>query len=429
MDNKYMQLPYLPSIFEEDKRFLEGKQEEDIKLFIKNRYQKNKDTIIPIFENTTKAFIRNGSNIYSKKVEYPDWEEEEWIERRKSEINKMEQYYNLNKQALFWTYKYKDKVRFKALHPSEFVISQDVNGEIDYVIIRTGSFLKNENGIGRIWFYFKMWRDGKVYKTIAENWDRLPLSEDGWQLDDISEYKELPFSLIGEENPKPYKSILPNMEKILSGGIAWGDISAQRNFLKLLYGITDLTPAQWKEFNEQIGLFQSPNLPINEGGSGQSDLRSLDLGDGKAQLDWEELITKSLKRLAYSEGVDINGLFGELKVESGVARLIAMENIISVRDSKIQEWKQWEDKDQEILIELGIVKNKSEVIYAPLNIGETQAIREDTEKKRQENILNRYKNGTITKIQMISEMEKITIEEAKQRYNEVMKERIGENEE
>jgi len=38
----FMNLPYLPTIFERDKRYLESKQTEDLKRFISKRYYKNK---------------------------------------------------------------------------------------------------------------------------------------------------------------------------------------------------------------------------------------------------------------------------------------------------------------------------------------------------------------------------------------------------
>ena len=343
----------------------------------------------------------------------------------------MEKYYNLNKQALFWTYKYNDKPRFKALHASEYVISQDVNEEVNFIIIRTGSFLKQlTNKTSETWYYFKMWKNGKVYKVGARSWEELPLAETSWTLDENNDtYKKLPFTLIGKDNAKPFISVLPDMENIISGGIAFGDISAQRNFMKFLYGITHLNASDWEEFNKQIGLFQNANLPIKEGSTGQSELRSLDLGDGTAQKDWQDFITQSLKRLAYSEGVDINGLFGDLKVESGTARRLAMENIIAVRDSKIGEWEEFEEDDQEVLIELKIAKNPSEVIYSDLDMGETKIDKENAEKLRQENIINRYNNWAITKIQMIKELEGLTDEEARARYKEVARERTGSEEE
>jgi hypothetical protein len=62
-------------------------------------------------------------------------------------------------------------------------------------------------------------------------------------------------------------------------------------------------------------------------------------------------------------------------------------------------------------------------------MGETKIDKENAEKLRQENIVNRYNNWAITKIQMIKELERLTDEEARARYKEVAKERTGSEEE
>ncbi len=429
MDNEYMQLSYLPSNFEVDKRFLSSRQEEDLKNFISKRYMRNKDNMQVITNNVTKAFIRNGSNIYSKEVQYPDWENKNWVKRRKREINLLEKYFNLNKQALFWTYKKNDKPKFKALHASEYVVSVSAEDEIRFVIVRVGQFLKQTGkDSSEIWYNFKMWKDGKVYKTQAEYWDTLPSSEQGWQQDDVNpNYKKLPFTLVSDGYAKPSLSPLPVMEMILAGGASWGDISAQLTFLKQIYGITDLSKSEWKKLVDQIKLFSIPDLGKSADGNSNT-LNTLDLGDGKAQRDWQEFIKEPFKRLAYSEGVDINGLFSDIKVESGVARRLAMENIIAVRNSKIGLFEEFEERDQEVLIDLKIVNKESEVIYSDLDIGETRLDKETIEEKRQVNILNRYKAGTITKIEMIMEMEGLSEQEAKAKYRAITAERTGSKE-
>ena len=149
-----------------------------------------------------------------------------------------------------------------------------------------------------------------------------------------------------------------------------------------------------------------------EGATLQNEVELVDMGDAKTQLEWQDFIKDSLKRIAYSEGVDVNGLFSELKVESGAARILAMENIIRVRDSKIPVWEDFEEEDQEVLKEMGIISNTSEVVYSELGIGETKLDRENLEEKRQANIINRYKNGTITRIMFVMEMENLTESEA-----------------
>ncbi len=426
-NEKYMQIPYFPTIFEKDKRFLDGNQVADLKTFIEQRYYKNKESMKIIVENITKAFIRNGSNIYSKFVGYPEWDEDKWIEQRRRRINILEQYRNQNEQSLFWTYVIDNKPYFKALHASEFIYSSDVNDNVEFVIIKTGEFLKQlTDTTSETWYIFKIWRDGSIYKVEAENWDKLPLDLSDSDLDEGQEtYDVLPFTLIGNNKAKPTLSVLPEMESILSGGVAWGDISAQRAFLNQLLGVTNLSSSEWEDVIKQMGLFKVPDLKRSEDGD-SNDMRSLDLGDGKTQIEWQNFIKESFKRLAYAEGVDINGLFSDIKVESGVARRLSMENIISVRDTKIGEWEEWEDRDQEVLISLGIVKSKSEVVYSPLELGETLLDKETTEKIRQENVLNRYKNGSITKVQYIQEMEGLNESEARQRFNEISKERIGE---
>lgn len=422
MANDFFVLPYNPSDYEIDKRYIDKEQVDDVIQFISERYSKNKKHILPIVENTMATFINNGSNIYSGEVLYPDWEDEKFIKRRRSTLALLEKYYNANKYALKWNYIKNKKAKSKALHASEFIIMEDDKLENKTVIIRTGEYnhvISSENS--EIWYYFKMWNNGTVYSTKAKNWDFLPPLnteyEDnnyntGWEFDkDQKKYKVLPFSLIGSDRAQPLKSTLPTIENIISGGVAWGDIAAQRGFLKVLLGKTSLNASEWKTFNENIGLFLNPNLKQTDSDI-QNSVELVDMGDAKTQLEWQEFIKDSLKRIAYSEGVDVNGLFSELKVESGTARILAMENIIRVRDSRIPIWEDFEEEDQEVLKEMGIISNTSEVVYSELGIGETKLDRENLEEKRQANIINRYKNGTITRIMFVMEMENLTESEA-----------------
>ena len=94
-----LQLPYNPDNFARDLAYLETEQEKYILSFISKRYSRNKDFIELVKENTTKTFIKKASSLYSRKVKYPEWEDEYWIYRRKTELSKLEQYYNLNKIA------------------------------------------------------------------------------------------------------------------------------------------------------------------------------------------------------------------------------------------------------------------------------------------------------------------------------------------
>jgi len=424
-ESEYMILPYNPSIFEADKRFLNGKQSQDLANYIAKRYYKNKKNMDLIQENTTKTFVRSGSNIYSKDVSYPEWEKKKWIKRRKREIGKLEQYYNLNARALFWTYNINGKEKFKALHASEFIQVEDVNNDVLYTIVKVGKSADINKDQKAILYNFKIWKAGKIYKVIAEDWDLLPKVLTSDLLDkDQSNYEVLPFTLIGKDNSTPVLSPLIIMECVLAGGVAWGDISARRNFLKQIYGSTMLSAPKWKELVKQLGLFDVPDLKRSEDGQNNT-LSTLDLGDGKTQLEWMEFIEKSFKRLAYAEGVDINGLFSDVKVESGVARILAMENIVTVRDSKIGEWEEFEEEDQQVLQDLKIVNKESEVIYADLIPGETALTKEQTEKQRQENITYRYANGTITKVMMVMEMEGLNESEAQERLKAIETERTG----
>jgi len=75
------------------------------------------------------------------------------------------------------------------------------------------------------------------------------------------------------------------------------------------------------------------------------------------------------------------------------------------------------------MVKLGVVPNESEVIYHPLPIGETELEREELEEKRQLNITNRFKNGTITRLQMIKELEGLTDAEALTRMKQIDEQR------
>lgn len=434
MDNNFYAIPYDPTSFEIDKRYLKGRQARDLKNFISKRYTRNKEHIKAINTNLVKTFIRNSSNIYKNKVLYPEWQDEKMINKRKNALAELEKYYNLNQQALLWMFKINKKWNFKALHSSDYIASFDILGNIEKVIVRTGTRLQQlSNNSSEVWYSFKMWVQGTIYNCIAKDWNSLPSIisnkttldyNTSWIIDNTqSTFDYFPFTIIGIDVATPISSSLITIENIVSGAFGWGEIAGQRNFLKQLVGKTMMTQAEWTKLNEQIGLMSNIDLKLREGASDQPSLDVLDLGDAKAQLDYYSFIKEALKQIAYSSGVDINGLYSDMKVESGTARLLAMQNIISVRNDNIRVWSEFEERNQELMINLGIISNESSVEYFPLPIGETQLDKETLEEKRQANILNRFKNGTITRFEMIKEMENLTEEEARIKMNQIDKER------
>jgi len=433
MDNFYA-IPYDPTQFEIDLRYFKGRQTADLKNFISVRYQRNKAHVQAINTNLTKTFIRNSSNIYKNEVSYPNWKDDKMIEKRRNSLAVLENYFNLQQQALLWMFKIDKKWNFKAIHASDYIASFDIMGTLEKVIIRTGTRLQQlTDKSSETWYSFKLWYEGKIYNCVAKDWQSLPsiISNEEtvdfntpWIQDSIQPTFDIfPFTVIGIDIATPISSNLITMENIVSGAFGWGEIAGQRNFLKQLVGKTRLTQGEWTKLNKQIGLMSSIDLKLSESANDQPTLDVLDLGDAKAQLDYYSFISEALKQIAYSNGVDINGLFSDTKVESGKARLLAMQNIISVRNDNIRIWSEFEERNQELMVKLGIVPNESEVIYHPLPIGETELEREELEEKRQLNITNRFKNGTITRLQMIKELEDLTDAEALARMNEIDKQR------
>lgn len=433
-NNDFYSIPYNPTLFEIDLRYLKGRQAKDLKTFISKRYSRNKEHIKVINTNLTKTFIRNSSNIYKNKVLYPEWQDDKMIIKRKNALSELEKYFNLNQQSLFWMFKISSKWNFKALHSSDYIASFDIMGNIEKVIVRTGTRLQQlSNNSSEIWYSFKLWYEGHIYNCVAKDWQSLPSIKSNeetidfntsWVEDKIQPtFDYFPFTIIGIDVATPISSNLITVENITSAAYSWGEIAGQRNFLKQLVGKTMMTQGEWNELNKQMGLMSNIDLKLREGASDQPSLDVLDLGDAKAQLDYHAFISEALKQIAYSNGVDINGLFSDTKIESGTARLLAMQNIISVRNDNIRTWSEFEERNQDLMIKLGIVPINSEVIYYPLPIGETELDKEMLEEKRQSNILNRFKNGTITRLEFIKDMEKLTEEEAKARLKQIDKER------
>ncbi len=435
----YLSLPYNPSDFEMDKRYLDGLQIDDIKDFIAERYVRNKDNIKTIVEFFVKAFIESASNIYSLPVNYPEWDmKDKWIEKRRIAIHALEKYRELNKQALLWQYKVNKDWKFKAYHASDFIAIKDDYGQLNYVIIRTGQYLKVNAGSYEVWYYFKLWKDSKVYQTTAENWSSIPsLPENGeiprveegdnntgWSIDpNQANFDIFPFTLIGNDIAKPVLSTLTIIENIRSGGSSWGEIAEQRAFIDAVYGIGNMAQSKWTEIIDKISAFEFPLIPLASDGVNQNDLKALSLGAGDNQKKWADLLDNSIKKMANALGVDTNGMLGDLKIESGTARRISLEPVVNVRNDKIVIFREFEEENQQLLIKLGITNIESEVEYADLDIGATELEKEQVEANRQANITNRYKNGTITKLQMIQEMEMLNEDQAKKRLNEVYEER------
>ena len=433
-----MNMPYNPEQFEKDKRYLEGLHVEDVKEFISKRYSRNKEHIKDIISFLVEDFVRGGSNVYRNAPTYKDWEDESWVERRRVALYNTEKYGLLNIQALQWTYKDNNEWMFRSLQASDFIIIYNKSGETDNVIIRTGQFISSENNQD-IMYHFKMWResDKMVYKCTADSWSSLPDINQTFEENDINtawvkdpdqpKYKYLPFTLLGNNLAMPILSTLTTLENIISGGAAFGDIAAQRAFLDMIYGVTGLKAGDWAKLMTDIGLMKMPNIPSKEGGSNavQPTLNNLKLGDGKVQNDWFDFMIKTLKMVAHAKGVDTIGMFGELKVESGAARRLMLQPVAIVRNERINTFMDFERRDQQLLINLGVVSNFSEIEFAALDMGETENEKEETETKRIANIKERFTIGTITRIEMISEIERISIEEAELKNKEVIKESSG----
>jgi hypothetical protein len=438
----YLSLPYDPTIFEKDYRYLKGSHISDILAYISKKYSKNKDYITPLVENTTMDFIRNSANIYKKGVNYTDWDESEWVERRISSLAELEAYKKLNRQAMQWTYIIDGEAYFKALQASMYIVLYGDDGKKQSVIVKTGEFLKSTGASSSDkWFYFSQWIDGKVYECTAQDWQSLPILTGQQEVNakgysegttrrntdwkEIADYNILPFTLIGKDIAMPQLSVIPEYENVVSAGTAYGEIVAERNFANMIYGQNNMSEADWAKIIKGFGMMEYPNIPPSEGGNNEQALSSLNLGDGKTQQEWTDIITKGLSRLAHSLGANVNGLYGEVKIESGASRRLQMENIIDVRNETIVDFREFERRDQELLIALGVVNETSEVIYNDLDMGLTELDKETAEEKRQFNINNRYEKGTITKIQQIAEIENITEEEARARQAEILNERAG----
>jgi len=435
----YLRIDYSPANYRRDLEYLRGQNIGHVKEYNSKRYKRNKEYISDITNFLTKDFIRNGANVNRKPLRYIDWESEtaaengdDWVDRRRVSLHQLEKYKNLNGQALHWTYKQDDLWMFKALHASEYLIIYDEAAKIKAYIIQTGEYAAQE---GKKLFYFMLWINGRVYKTVASSWLRLPEIENikngekitsEWVLNidetgDYSNYKKFPFSIIGGDIAFPISSILPVLENIMSGGAAYGDIAAQRSFLDMIYGVSRLSPAKWQKFMKDIGMFKYPNIPIDDSGSNsqQGQVNSLKLGDGNVQMQWFNFMTMFLKMVAHAEGVDHIGMFGDIKVESGTARRMMLESVINVREENINTFRSFELMDQGLLIDLEIVSQRSRIVYPELDIGLSELEKQQIEKARQANIKERYSNKTITRVQFVMETERLTKKEAQKRIREI----------
>jgi hypothetical protein len=117
-----------PDNFIKDLDYLSGIHSKHLSEFIQKKFSKNANNMEPKKVDLAKLYIGNQSNIYSNEVDYGvDIASEifSYLRLKKNEQSKLEKYLNLNKQALLWTYVRRNKLRFKALHCSEYYIDTD----------------------------------------------------------------------------------------------------------------------------------------------------------------------------------------------------------------------------------------------------------------------------------------------------------------
>lgn len=432
-----------PDNFIKDLDYLSGIHSKHLSEFIKKKFSKNANNMEPKKVDLTKLYIGNQSNIYSNEVNYGvdiASEEFSYLRQKKNEQSKLEKYLNLNKQALLWTYVRKNKLMFKALHCSEYYIDTDNFGELESVIIKTGSYYDE---LGVLQYKFLGYKDGKIYSKTAISWlflGEMEKGDDGiekltnkikienWFFDNTNPdeftYQILPFNLISYDNIiTPARSDLIDLENMLSGGYSYGEMTILISFLKKFLVTSGMSQASFEEFAAKFGINFSLGLIPNE-----SDVKFLDTGTVDNQLNYQLFMSVILYFRANADGVDRYAIFPDVKVESGISRELQMKNIEQIRNMNIPIWENFEHKNFELIAS---IKNKggSQAFQVPTSVtyqkNITSSEAENLERQIKEYDLNqkKYIDGVITKVELIMRSEKISEEDAEKKINEVQKER------
>jgi len=388
-----MSLAYNPGDYDIDLRYLKGYHKQDIISYKKARFPSNSDEIRVMMQNLVKGYIGNMSNIYNAGVEYVGLDSEKFKKmlRRKSRAMKMmEKLYNFQNMCLLWTYLVDGEFYFMALDASNFYISYSDLGEIDATIVRTGSFLNDQN---ETLYHFKMWKNGVIYSQIAKEWGLIDASLSSWQLNnDHSTYTVLPFTTMKEESINiPIRSTLVDLENEAVSGDALALMSILKSLIvKIIISTDNYGPLIQSMINE-LGIMNMGAV-IGE----RDKVAAMEQADTDNHMNYKEYVEKVIMFRGQIDGVDKQALFPKNVVESGVAKRMEMGNINQMRTDKIVEWKEFEDEHWLLMNRLLVINMPTDYIFAPLPNMIDITEQADIDQKKWATIQSKWQGGVLT---------------------------------
>jgi len=359
-------LAYNPADYDKDLRYLIGEHYDDVVAYKKWRFPENAFVLEIMMQNVTKGYIENMSNIYPAGVVYSGIDADKYrkmLRRKQKAMKEMERFYNLQKMALLWTYLVNDELYFMALDGSNYYIDYDAVGDVEAVIVRTGRFLDDQ---GETKYHFKLWRDGTVYHTIADDWTYISSDAGGWKQDeDNPSYDVLPFTLIKDRFiVQPAHSTLIGLENEIMAGIAFMIFAIYLSMLKKFYVASDGDGPAIQKMIKSMGI---GTQALHFGKQGDT-AGILDTGGTENHVNYYDIQQRILMQRAQIDGVDKQALFPDNKVESGVSRRLQMGMISQKREDRIVDWEEFEDNHWVLINALskGSIPEPEAYIFNPL---------------------------------------------------------------
>jgi len=426
------QIAYNPAELEINRVYFERVHKLHLEAYKQKRFKNNSNKMEIIMQDILYSYITNISNAYKYGINYDglrdsDGDYEEWLSDCISEKVTFEKYFRLDKQALLYTYISNGTIKCKAFNAGRFYIEYDENGVPFLWVIKTGfSRITTTQEDYDLLHHFKKFeiKDGvgtitkKVIKTLKndsyEGWDLLPdWKSDEWIADEIIidgakikpsfNVNTPPFVLLGDNLLRGEVSNLIALENETVTGDAYAVLGLLMSILYKALVTGGINPDDWETFVDNFGLqFNVAKLPAG------ANATMLQMPENVNADNYKKYFQGITRMLLQGDGGDPSSMFEDVKVESGTARQLQMQNIETVRNDYIEIYKRKEREWWNIVKSLKpTIKIPTKIYFNPLPLGLTKTEIEDLENKQIDKIQKAFDSGVITRQEKIDKIRDI----------------------
>lgn len=311
-------------------------------------------------------------------------------------MKQIEKFYNYQEMSLMWTYLIDGELYFLALDASKFYISYSDVGEIDAIIVQSGSFLNSEK---ETLYHFKMWKNGTIYYQIAEDWGLISTDDAGWVVNEKNPtYDVLPFTIMQDDSVNmPSKSTLVDLENEAISGDSFTLMSILYSLIIKIVINTSNEGPMVQSLIDELGI-------INRGAVIDRDdvMSTMAQADTDNHMNYKAYVEKLIMFRGQTDGVDKYSLFPKDKIESGVAKRAEMGNINQMRSDRIVDWEEFEDQHWDLINfydkKIGL---PTDYIFAPLPNMIDITEQADIDQKEWATTQSKWQGGVLTAKQYV----------------------------